>query len=312
MNLKRAVKVIICLLGLFFGGLFFWQCDDADAAKDGEIYIQVSPTTQKLDIRAGEHYSGEFRVRNIGNKEFEFGVKALSYQPSAEDYGDGFELGSAYRKLPEWITFEQKEKRKLAVGEAVVIRYYIDVPKDVPAGGQYAMLVAEAGGSSESGAKLAINSQVGMTLYANVAGETRMEGKILQNDVQPMAFGQPITGSFIAENTGNVDFNAEVETSIYNFLSNEEIYTNREEPYNFVILPESKRNTKMTWSETPQFGLFKVVQKVRVLDEENIKEQFVWVCPVWLLFVVIILLAIGLMFIILKIIGAVQGTKSWG
>ena len=74
---------------------------------------------------------------------------------------------------------------------------------------------------------------------------------------------------------------------VYKAFNDEEVYSNTDQEITYRILPETKRFINFSWDGSPQLGLFRVRQTVTVNDKVSVNEKLVFLCPVWLLFLVI-------------------------
>ena len=192
--------------------------------------------------------------------------------------------------MHSWITFSQ-DTVHLDAGEGIEMHYTIDVPQDVPNGGQYAAIMAETEEASGSSSALKANSRVAMKVYARIAGETRESGNIIENNVPGIVFGgNLVTTTSLVENTGNVHQEAKYIMRVFPFGSGEEVYTNEEDPTKATILPETKRYYSLTWEQTPQLGLYTVEQVVEFAGQTSTTSKLVVICPIWLLIIFIALI----------------------
>ena len=68
-----------------------------------------------------------------------------------------------------------------------------------------------------------------------------------------------------------------------------------------VILPDTSRLSTLTWDGSPRFGLFRVRETASFLEREEVFERVVFVCPIWLLALVIFFIVLAVIWIILRI-----------
>ncbi len=271
-----------------------------------EYRLQISPTTQTIDLKPGEKYEGTFQVQNTGSKAFNFKVSASPYSVTDEDYSPDYDTETSFTKLASWVKFSE-ESGSVEPNSYKEIKYTIDVPNDVAAGGQYAVLLAqlETDDSDESakteGAAIKAVQRVGMLVYSHIDGETRETGKIIENKVPSFLFNPPITATSIVENTGNIDTQATYKVQIYPLFSDEEVFTNEEDPDSRTILPETRRYNSVSWDGAPQLGIFKVKQTVKIFDEESVVEKTVFLCPIWFLFIILLIIFMIIFWIVMRI-----------
>ena len=111
-------------------------------------------------------------------------------------------------------------------------------------------------------------------------------------------FSGNITASTSITNDGNVHSYATHILRVLPLFGDEEYYTNEEEPTENLIMPEATRYTSISWDDTPNIGIFRVNY---IVEYEGVKKEvskMVIVCPLWLLFIIALILAL----IIIKIV----------
>ncbi|MBQ9019813.1 hypothetical protein IJ096_00575 [Candidatus Saccharibacteria bacterium] len=281
----------------------------ADEVANKGAKIGVSPITEKVSLNPGDKYTGTFKVLNASENdmEFNYNVYATPFQVKDKDYSADFSTEGNYTKLSKWITFS-KDSGTLKAGEKEEITYTITVPNDVPAGGQYAAIMAEIANNEES--PVQTTSRAALTILAHIAGETRREGSILENNVPSFIFGgNKLTTTSLVNNKGNIDEEATYTVKIFPFGSSEEVYTNEEDPETRNILPESERSNSFIWDETPQLGLYTVEQTINYLGQVSTTSKLVLICPIWLL-VIFIALIFAIIFTIVSRIRARKGSNG--
>ncbi len=167
--------------------------------------LQLSPARQDVgNLKPGETYTGTIKVQNTGKNPFNYRMSISPYTVIDEMYTQDYDQSNQYTDIVEWIEFS-KETGSLEPNTQDEITFTIKVPADVPAGGQYAILMAEIvndENTNQSSGVAAIR-RVGMLLYSNVYGSTRKTGSIIENKVPSILFNPPVTATSIVENTGN-------------------------------------------------------------------------------------------------------------
>lgn len=276
------------------------------AADLPEYRIQMSPAISDVgDLKPGSTFSGKFKVQNTGTKQFDYTISISPYSVIDEAYTSDFESMNQYTDIVEWITLSKTSGSVDPNGEDEVA-YTIKVPADVPAGGQYAILAAQLipeDGENEGGTNIKVAQQVGMKLYANVQGNTRRTGSVVENKISGILFNPPIQATSIVENTGNTHTAARYILQVFPLFGNEEIYTNEEDPITLNILPETRRFNTVTWQGAPHLGIFRVKQTVTIFDETSTTEKIVFLCPIWLIFVILLLIFCLVFWIVSRVRG---------
>ncbi len=264
------------------------------AAEQAPIHLQVSPVKQKISLTPGSSYTGTFKVQNVGTQQFNYSVSATPYSVTNEQYNPDYTSVTTYSQMADWITFDKKtEKGTLQPGTSVDVKYYVNVPKDAPAGGQYAALMAQTDSGNADNATIAVVHRVGMILYAAVPGETNANGEIIKNTVNSFYFNPPLTVSSLVKNTGNIELTAKYHVKIYPFFSNEAIFNTddaEEGAYDRDVVPETSRFNSITWEQAPTIGLFSVEQTIEFADKTSTVHKLVLICPLWLLFIIFALI----------------------
>lgn len=269
---------------------------------DPQVAFQISPMNQKITLIPGERYYGTFKITNPATSQYAFAYKATigpftvdeSYTPIYENNGD-------YNQIVDWTTVAN-DAGVISPNDTAIVEFYIDVPEDAPAGGQYVAITVSSNSDydpTEESGGVALHAKYAIAhlVYGEVAGETVRGGDITNIEVPGFLFSGDIAGAASIKNTGNVHSDAAYTLQIFPLFSDEEVYTNAEDPMINTILPSSTRTTRLSWGETPSVGIFHVIYKASFEGVESKVDKMVIVCPLWLLF--IILLAIFL--IIFKI-----------
>lgn len=293
---KNFKLFLVAILAAVTFGAYTFICNDIAYAEGEEnaIHLQVSPTKQKISLAPGSSYVGTFKVQNVGTEAFNYSVYATPYSVVNENYSPNYEGLTNYTQIAEWITFDTKTATgKLQPGTSVDVAYTVNVPKDAPAGGQYAALMAQTEDGNDANATVAVVHRVGMILYAAVPGDTRETGEIIKNTVNTFYFNPPLTVSSLVKNTGNIEQTATYNVKIYPLFSNEAIFSNEEKPdkeKQLDIIPETSRFNSITWEGAPRIGIFSVEQTIEFAGQVSTNKKLVLICPLWLLFVIFAML----------------------
>ncbi len=300
-------------LGRFCGTLLvaavFGLCGAQQVwAEDGSVELpdyrlQLSPARQDIgELKPGSTYKGTIKVQNTGKNSFKYRMSVTPYNVIDEKYTQDFENASKYNDITNWVTFS-RTTGELEPGTEDEVGFTVKVPTDVPAGGQYAILMAELvnDGNSSQTSGISTIQRVGTVLYSNVEGETRRTGGVSENKVPSILFNPPITATSIVENTGNIHASATYVLQVYPLFGDEEVYTNEEKPVTLTILPETRRFNTMVWEGAPHLGIFRVKQTVTIFDETSITEKVVFLCPIWFLLIVLVIIFCVIFWIISQI-----------
>ena len=270
--------------------------------------FSLSPMHQMITLTPGETYYGNFNVVNPGTSTNDF-YYTLKVEPfttsnngeiSAKSNGD-------YTLMADWIEILSSEDW-IAPNESKEIRFAIHVPEDAPAGGQYATIVVRSGEYRVNNSSVDLREiyESGHLIYADVAGETVRKGSIADVNVPGFLFSGNIAGTATIKNEGNVHSQATSTLQVFPLFSNEEVFTNEENPKKGWIMPGNTTMSTLAWEGTPSIGIFHVIYNVEYEGVESKVDKMVIVCPLWLLFVI----AVIIFLIIFKILSGKREKKK--
>lgn len=277
------------------------------SAKTGDIVMHINPSEQDIELEPGRHYESSITVYNVGRLSFDFEVSISPYQIQNTNYSPDFSTESAYTRITNWITLPKTEFH-VEPGYAEEVPFTIDVPEDVPGGGQYAAIIVRPKDAEDAGdASVKVVGQIASLIYGHVNGqEAREGGSMVEYNFPNFILGSNFSITSTFENTGNIDYRVIETLSIRNFFTNEEIITpltlsSAGHPLGTLkatVLPDTTRLIEMSWTGAPQLGIFRVTHTVAYLDHNEVYEKVVVICPLWL----IMLFAIFILIIIIAII----------
>lgn len=284
------IKFLALLSLLVVGGLVFSTSTSAE--EEAKYWLAITPTRSAFDeMVPGKSYEGSFEVINKGTETATFEVIISPYSIVDETYTPDFEKPTEYTDITDWIT-TSIDGDTIKNGERAKIDFTINVPKDAHGGTQLASIIVRMTNEKEKGESTGVEmiQELAYLVYGNVDGDIIKTGKVLENKVPSFLFNPPILGTSIVENTGNVYTRAQYILQVFPLFGNEEVYTNEENPEGSIIFPETKRYNEIKWEGAPRLGIFRVRQTVRIFDDETITEKLVFLCPLWFLFIVLLLI----------------------
>jgi len=255
--------------------------------------ITMSPTSTRLELMPGSSQKGEITVVNSGKKAYTFNVYAAPYAMNDSAYSQpDFTHPSDRTLIASWITFE-KDSYLLEAGQTLTVPYTIQVPQDLPGGGQYGVIFAETEGEVDttSGNAVVSKKRVGMVLYAQVPGAARIDGSVDAFSTQWLQMDQSPVFRHTVTNSGNTHFDATVSYSVED-LGGKQIASDK---ITSVVLPDTTRAIELAWKNTPSFGLYNVTRTVSFLDTtESSKQLVLRVTPLFgLIILAVIVCGIG-------------------
>lgn len=244
------------------------------------ILIQVSPVSNQVILEAGKTKEYTMTIRNSGSSDFKYHLYATPYSIADESYNVDFSTETNRTQITRWIKFRQDEKLvdkpifTIKSGETQLIKYVVETPQDIPAGGQYAAIFAEteAGGGQQenqesSGIRTA--SRVGTIIYGRTNGETTEIGEVTDFSITGFLVDGNVRTTSKVKNSGNTDFEAGYTLRVNSILG-AELYK-KETSYN--VLPDTERRVNLEWPDTPFMGIFKVYYKVVVPGNSPREEE---------------------------------------
>lgn len=266
----------------------------------------ITPMTQKVSLEAGQTYEGTIKVANPADatRDFSFVSSVSPYGVVGEDYAADLATKSNRTMIADWITLED-DKGTLAPNETSNIKYKITVPEDAPAGAQYAAIVVsqDKEQAEKSGMNIENIVEMASIIYADVAGETVMDGHILENNVPGFSTTVPITVSARFDNHGNIHESAMIMIAAKNNLTGE-VYLPTETNdgnYEELIIPDTTREVKRNVEGLPMLGIVHLEQTIYYNGEVSKEEKDVIICPVWFMVLIAVVFA-AIVALIIRII----------
>lgn len=283
--MKKSKLIAMLALAIFSVFSLSLPALAAEHLGSGKTHLLVSPTKQRVPLEPGTSYKGSFEVHNAGQEDFSYTVYATPYTIMDESYNVSYEDKNQYSYIADWVTFSQTEGH-LNPDEEQVINFTVDVPLDAPGGGQYAAFMVETADTRDQH-NIGVINRVGMVFYASVSGETNRCAKILDNKINGFTFAPPITATSLVENCGNVHGDIEYTLRVWPLFSDEEIYTNEENPDSKIILPGTRRFATTAWDNAPSIGLYWTEHTVKIFNETSTVHRLVIICPLWLIVLIV-------------------------
>ena len=319
-NLKAKFLTILAIftLGLTWVAINYTNTNSAYAEGAPRTSLFIAPMVQKIILMPGEAYNGTIKISNGASSTDDLKYKAEigSYNKrqdgdSKDDYGvtDVAEV-TKRNEMMKWIALE-KTTGTVAPNGTDTLNFTINVPKDAPAGAQYASILVyedkenETNSSSDNQANIVSRFQLASAIIANVAGETVEKATIKSNDIPTMLTNNKLEATSMVRNDGNIYTDATYTLQVWPMGSDEEICTNEEKSESTMVLPDTERYHVQT-CDLPAVGIFKAKQIVKIFSEESVLEKTIFVCPIWLM-VVVLVVVLG---IILGIIIYIKKRKS--
>lgn len=307
-HVKIVLATFVASLIVSISGIFGTAPVHAD--EQLPVHLLVSPASQTLGkLEPGKAYESDFVVKNIGSKTASFKVYAAPYYEEGENGDKTYTVTNKYTYLSEWITFDAKEGT-LEPGQTKKITYRVKIPEGVAGGAQNAAIMVESDDAIKSTDIVGASSRIALILFSQVTGETNACGKIIDKTIPSLLLNPPITASGRVENCGNLDLNVKYVMTVYPIFSDEELWTNEEDPKVLATLPETRRYTSLEWEGTPSFGLYRVKLDVTYNGNTETIEKIVLVCPLWLIILVLTFIGAVVFWLVSKNRGRKEAKKA--
>ena len=313
---KRITRLVLAALFVFVSlGAVFTTAPRANAEENKEnnedvpaVWLQISPVSNYVTLKPGSKIDYAFSVSNIGSETFSYHVYSAPYTITDENYNVSFNSETNRTQIARWIKFLDENGNPadtlnftINPGEKQNIRYRIDVPDDVPAGGQYATIFAESNKTEGDVASSNIKtvSRLGLIVYGRTDGDTVESANIVGYDIPRFMTGGNITATSRIENAGNTDFEANYNLEVKSVFGRQ-LYT-KTSAYN--ILPDTTRRSTMSWDDTPMMGFFQVHYSVSAIDGQVARDEthLVVIMPIFAIVLSIILLTLIIIWIIILV-----------
>lgn len=293
---KIAIRQIFMIVAMMLGLAIAFSM--SAAAVDGSEPVEritLTPSSTTLKLGAGDDHRGMMQVRNDGDVAYGFSVYARPYGVQNEAYDPDFTNQAENAGVYKWVQFDQTQ-HQIKPGETVTVSYTIRVPADAAPGGHYGVLFAETNERGLESTGVARKKRVGNLLYITVNGEYKTSGAFKEFILPFWQTQPPVVSSARIENSGNADFRAKVSTTAKDLFGRTK-YSYTGDP---IVLPATTRLVEMEWENAPNFGIFKVQQSVEFLDQKQQNDGYVLVAPRWAPVLLIILVAIGAAYAVLR------------
>lgn len=251
-------------------------------------YFTVTPMSQRVSLKPGEVYNGSITIINPVNSESDFNYKATvtPYSVVGEDYAADLATKSNYNMMTDWVKIEEPTGT-LKPNNSKEIKFSIKVPENAPAGGQYATIAISQDQSTDAkDGGVAVNNvfEMASLIYAEVAGETKHETEIIENQIPGFVTSAPITLKALLKNEGNVHETATIVIEAKDFFTGNVIVETENDAnrYTELVMPETTRAVERDINENlPALGVVHIEQTIYYNGEQSVTTKDVIICPVW-------------------------------
>ncbi len=322
--MKKIINVCLAGLVAVFGFAFLSQGAYAEEEETPRTSLTLTPVSRTLILKSESTYDGTLKVTNDGTTDVKVEAHAspYSYVYSSETdlYQLGFNQENSFTQISRWITFKDTSGNYVAnptfsipKGETLEIEYKITTPSSIPAGGQYAAIfVQTVSGGAGSGIQAEVSA--GMIVYGHsnegettVAAEIRNMEIVKNDEIETTtesnaenAKNHNFKASAKVKNTGNVDFFAYGKLTVQPIIGFSSYETPEDKSAQSVI-PEAELVVEDEWTETPSFGIYRVLWTVSAGGSEETVERVIFLIPAAAIIIFIIVLTIIIVLIIMVV-----------
>lgn len=248
----------------------------------------VLPMSQRFSLKPGETYEGSITVVNPvdATEDFAYKIAVVPYGVSGQDYQADLVTDSNHTAMAKWITVKEPTG-KVKPNESKKVEFTITVPKNAPAGGQYAALTVTSNNDVNNSEGVAIQNvfEMASIIYGSVAGKTVYDGEVQENNIPGFVMSTPVKLSALISNRGNVHVDATFKITVSDFFTGNVILPTEENDgeYSEVIMPETTRFVEREVSNLPALGVVKINQTIYYNGQAYPVEKDVIICPIWFL-----------------------------
>lgn len=239
--------------------------------------IVLSPSNQRITIKAGQVQAGKLTVVNDGTIDETFIVYSRPYSVKNEQYDPDFDHTSANTDIYQWVQFD-KTTYTIAAGKSLEVPYRIQVPASAAPGGHYGVIFVETQPSATSTDSVMRKKRVGDILQATVEGTAVQKGQVLSTNATFWQTTPPLTVTSRVQNSGNTDFQASTILTVKDLFGTVKYQLSKD----YTVYPGTTREITLSWGRAPWFGLFRAEQSITVLGQTSHDSRIILIAPRWL------------------------------
>jgi hypothetical protein len=259
--------------------------------------VTIGPAKIEYRVDPGAIISDKLLLINEGDKEQTF---YAAFEKFTEVNGEKKFLPSEPAELAQW--FKMEKSVTLKAGEQKEIPFTIEVPKNAPPGGHFAVIWW---GTAPPGGQVAIVTRAGILVFLQVSGEVNEKGDIAEFSLAKGKFIFKLPDDFVVnfQNQGNTYLKPLGEITIKNIFGSSiaAFKVNFKEriifPANTQALDIAKKFDKPPFA----FGLYKAELALQWGEKGNSGQRGIWffIFP-WKTVLIVIIILAALLFIATK------------
>lgn len=293
----KKLSLVALALGLVLAGSVSRSAFAEDSPST--VYASISPMIQRMNLDPDSTYKNSITVYNPSSNRMKVKMHVEPYSVEDINYAPIYSVRNAYTQIASWVTFLDDEEFFIEPYNSVIVNYAIDVPKDAPGGGQYAVIFADCE-NANAGESVQAEASAGTILIARVNGETRLTGEIKNTKIPRFLLAPPVSATATFTNSGNVDADATMTLKIENYFSGELIYDGSSDPLEKTILPDTTRELTVSWANVPRLGVLKVTLNTEFMGDAEVKSRIVFVAPIWFLALIALIILVVIFRVLAK------------
>lgn len=281
----------------------------AQAADGGFKGLMVSPSSNKINLKNSQVYTGTMKVSNTTDKDMPINMSVGTYTIQNDNYSAPlYSSPSKYSIMKDWIRLD-KTSFTVKANDATDVHYTIVAPANPPEGTQYASIFAETEPSSQ-GAGISATSRVGLIVSANMVDGKTNDKSVIQNEkINGFQPNPPLKASFAIKNEGNIGVTTKYKLIVKNAINGSSAYESDETTSD--VYPETNRGFSVTWDK-PGIGFYNVELKINANGRDHTVKKLVCTVPVWIFILAVLAIAglVGYFVINYRMRQEARGKKS--
>lgn len=231
--------------------------------------LGLGPGRLELDVSAGDTKEFKAALLNYSRNPRNVRLTSTHVGPTGDENEFVQRLKNYEFGAGDWLHPELTEIT-LQPGEAVNFMIKVIVPDDASPGSHYAGIAATtAPDETVAGNQVAVQGEVLMQIFLNVAGDRHTQGHITEavpTDQYVFSMRSFVAYRVVYANEGNVTDHVKGTLSLYSVLGNK---VDTLEIPEYRVVRGTKRSFNVLWTDPPRFGRF--TGKVRLETDDGVK-----------------------------------------
>lgn len=263
--------------------------------------LGISPTSQELNLKPGQTYSGILTIINDGGEDLTYTLGANEYRIKDAEYHPDFTISGDPASISplSWFRLPQGNTVVRAHQEAEV-GYKVIVPTNATLGGHYGVIFAQTIPPSVSGGTVISRIvRVGSIFYMSVGGDLYEQGSTVAPVLNWLQMEPPFPTSLKVKNSGTVHFavNGSVQAKSLFGAASTPAYFKGE------VLPQTTRPFSVEIPARQPLGIYKVTYKLNYLGKDQIPiVRWVLLVPKLTVFIIVTTMILIIGYFLLKLV----------